>query len=116
MYIAVNLAVIGYYLRFQRDVFNPLKHLVVPIVGVILMIPAFISASPGGVTIPIIDLDISSLAPPYSFAPPLVAVWMLAGIIIGIVLYARRPAALGTVGEAMGEGESDADLAAQPAS
>ena len=113
MYIAVNFAVIGYYLRWQRAEFNPLKHLVVPIVGVILMIPAFLSASPGGVTIPIIDLEIASLAPPYSFAPPLVAIWMIVGVVIGLVLRASRPAALGTVGLAMGETEGD--LAPAPA-
>jgi amino acid transporter len=107
MYIAVNLAVIAYYYRFQRADFNPLKHVIVPIVGVILMIPAFISASPGGITIPIIDLDITSLAPPYSFAPPLVAIWMIAGIVLGLILRATRPAALGTVGVAMGETEAD---------
>ena len=112
MYIAVNLAVIGYYLRWQRDEFNPLKHLVVPILGVILMIPAFVSASPGGLTIPIIDLEIASLAPPYSFAPPVVAIWMIAGIIIGLYLRARRPAALDTVGVAMGE--TECDLVAAP--
>jgi amino acid transporter len=112
MYIAVNLAVIGYYLRWQRDEFNPVKHLIVPILGVILMIPAFVSASPGGITIPIIDLEIASLAPPYSFAPPVVAIWMIAGIIIGLYLRARRPAALDTVGVAMGETEGD--LAAAP--
>jgi len=107
MYIAVNIAVIGYYLRWQRAEFNPVKHLVIPIIGVILMIPAFLSASPGGVTIPIIDLEIASLAPPYSFAPPLVAVWMIVGIVLGLVLRASRPAALGTVGLAMGETEGD---------
>jgi amino acid transporter len=107
MYIAVNLAVIGFYLRWQRDEFNVLKHIVVPIVGVILMIPAFVSASPGGLTIPIIDLEIPSLAAPYSFAPPIVAIWMVVGIVIGLYLRARRPAALETVGVAMGEAEGD---------
>jgi amino acid transporter len=107
MYIAVNIAVIGFYMRFRRDEFNPLKHVVVPIIGVILMIPAFVSASPGGITIPIIDLPISSLAPPYSFAPVLVAVWMIVGVVVGLALRARKPEALSTVGVAMGETEGD---------
>ena len=107
MYIAVNLAVIGYYLRWQRAEFNILKHVVVPVIGVILMIPAFVSASPGGITLPFIDLEIASLAPPYSYAPPLVALWMIAGIVIGLFLRATRPAALATVGLAMGETDTE---------
>ena len=112
MYIAVNLAVIGYYLRWQRPEFNAIKHVLVPIVGVILMIPAFVSASPGGITIPIIDLEIPSLSAPYSYAPPLVAIWMIVGIVLGLVLRASRPAALATVGVAMGESEGEAAPAA----
>ena len=33
MYVAVNLAVIGFYLGERRAEFNPIKHLVVPILG-----------------------------------------------------------------------------------
>jgi hypothetical protein len=54
MYIAVNLACIGYYLREGRSEFNALKHLVVPILGVIAMIPAVLAVI-GGVTIPILN-------------------------------------------------------------
>ena len=107
MYIAVNIAVIGYFVRFQRAEFNPIKHVIVPIVGVILMIPAFVSASPGGVTIPIIDLEIPSLAPPYSFAPPVVAIWMAVGVVIGLVLWFQRRSALSTVALAMGETDGE---------
>ena len=114
MYIAVNLAVIGYYFRFARDEFNPIKHVLVPIVGVILMIPAFVSASPGGVTIPIIDLEIPSLAEPYSFAPVVVAIWMVVGIVIGVLLYLMRREALGTVADAMGETDAPPPATEQP--
>ena len=41
IYIVVNLACIGYYLaRERRDEFNWLKHTIVPVLGVIAMIPA----------------------------------------------------------------------------
>jgi amino acid transporter len=105
MYIAVNLAAIGYYLGEGRSEFNPIKHLVVPILGVIAMIPAFFGVL-GGVTIPLIDLELAALAEPYSFVPPLVAVWMIAGLIIGLYLYFQRREALGRVKEAMGEEEA----------
>ncbi|HET8776577.1 MAG TPA: APC family permease, partial [Candidatus Limnocylindria bacterium] len=39
IYILVNLACIGYYWRERRDEFNWLKHFIVPIIGVIAMIP-----------------------------------------------------------------------------
>ena len=45
MYMAVNLATIGYYWREQRPEFNWLKHLLVPIIGFILMIPAFLGVA-----------------------------------------------------------------------
>src|SRR4030095_13029619 len=60
MYIAVNLACIGFYLREGRSEFNVLKHLVVPILGVIAMIPAVLAVI-GGVTIPILNVEL----PPY---------------------------------------------------
>ena len=106
MYIAVNVAVIGFYLRERRDEFNIVKHVVVPVVGVILMIPAFISTI-GGVTIPIIDLELSALTAPYSYAPLFVAAWMVVGIVIGLYLWTSRREAIGRVGQAMGETESD---------
>ena len=43
MYIAVNVACIGYYLREGRSEFNVLKHIVVPVLGVIAMIPAVLA-------------------------------------------------------------------------
>ena len=73
MYIAVNLAVIGYYAGERRNEMNPIKHIVVPVVGVILLIPAFLGVL-GGLTIPILDIKLDPLAPPYSVVPPLVAI------------------------------------------
>ena len=40
MYMAVNLATIGYFWREQRAEFNWFKHLIVPVIG-------FISDDPG---------------------------------------------------------------------
>lgn len=83
-----------------------IKHIVVPILGVIAMIPAFISVV-GGVTIPIINLELAALVEPYVWVPPLVAIWMIAGLVIGLFLRMQRPAALRTIGQAMGETEGD---------
>lgn len=107
MYMAVNLATIGYFWREQRAEFNWFKHLVVPILGFIFMIPAFLGVV-GGVTVPIINLELAPLVPPYSYVPPLVGIWVLIGIVIGLYLWASEREKLRSVREAMGETEEPA--------
>lgn len=106
MYMAVNIATIGYFWREQRAEFNWLKHLIVPVIGFILMIPAFLGVL-GGVTIPILNLELAPLGEPYSLVPPLVGVWMLIGIVIGLYLWSREREKLSSVGRAMGESEGE---------
>jgi amino acid transporter len=102
MYMALNLAAIGYYLGEGRAEFNPIKHVVVPIVGVILLIPAFLGVL-GGVTIPILNVPIPPLASPIDVVPLLVAIWMLAGIVLYFVLRASRPETIQRVGDVVSE-------------
>jgi amino acid transporter len=104
MYIAVNIAVIGFYLGERRDEFNVIKHLVIPILGVVLMIPAFLSVL-GGLTIPILNIPVPALAAPYDTAPLIVGAWMVAGIVLFFWFRARKPDALAHIGEAFGETE-----------
>jgi len=101
MYIAVNVAVIGFYLRERRDEFNVIKHLVVPILGVLAMIPALMFAI-GGLTIPIIDLKLSAFSGALSWTAPIALAWMLIGVIVYFVLRSRDPAALDRMGEIYG--------------
>ena len=112
MYMAVNLATIGYYWREHRDEFNWLKHLIIPVIGFILMIPAFLGVL-GGVTVPILNLELAPLGAPYSYVPPLVGVWMLIGIVIGLYFWFRERDKLRSVREAMGE--TDEEASADPA-
>jgi amino acid transporter len=102
MYMALNLAAIGYYLGEGRAEFNPIKHVVVPIIGVILLIPAFLGVL-GGVTIPILNVPIPALASPIDVVPLLVAVWMLAGIVLYFVLRSSRPDTIERVGDVVSE-------------
>ncbi|HEV8698942.1 MAG TPA: APC family permease [Candidatus Limnocylindrales bacterium] len=102
MYMAVNIASLGYYLGEGRAELNAIKHVVVPIVGVILLIPAFLGVL-GGVTIPLLNIDLPPLASPYNIAPPLVGLWMLAGIVLYFVLRARAASTLERVGDVMTE-------------
>jgi amino acid transporter len=104
MYILVNLACIGYFMRERRSEFNPLKHLVVPILGVIAMIPAVLAVI-GGVTIPILDVELAPYENSLRFTAPVVGVWVVLGIVVWAVLRAMRPEALERVGDVYGGGD-----------
>ena len=101
MYIAVNVACIAYYLGEGRSEFNALKHLVVPVLGVIAMIPAVLAVV-GGVTIPILDIEL----PPYEnslrYTAPVVGIWLVLGVIYYFVLRSRNPEALARVDDVFG--------------
>jgi amino acid transporter len=102
MYVAVNLATIGFYWRDRRAEFNVVKHVVVPILGVALLIPAFLGVL-GGLTIPLFDIKLDPLAQPFDIVPPLVAIWMVAGVVIGLVLRTRGSTRFDALGDAVAE-------------
>ena len=102
MYIAVNVAAIGYYMGEGRAEFNVLKHVIVPIIGVILLIPAFLGVL-GGVTIPILDVPIPPLVSPFDVVPLFVAVWMVVGIVLYFVLRSRSAETIARVGDVVSE-------------
>jgi amino acid transporter len=107
MYMAVNLAVIGYYLRERRDEFNVIKHLLIPILGVLAMIPAMMSVI-GGLTIPLFEVELPAYENALRFTAPIVGAWMLLGVVIFAVLWLTNRAALDRMGEVYGgEGPSD---------
>ena len=102
MYVAVNAATIGYFLGEGRDQFNVLKHLVVPVLGIVFMVVGFVSAL-GGVTIPIVNVTIPPLSAPFSYAPLIVVIWALVGIVLFFVLRARDPQSTSEIGAAVAE-------------
>jgi amino acid transporter len=107
MYMAVNLAVIGYYLRERRDEFNVIKHLLIPILGVLAMVPAMMSVI-GGLTIPLFEVELPAYENALRFTAPIVGAWMLLGVVIFAVLWLTNRAALDRMGEVYGgEGPSD---------
>jgi len=102
MYIAVNAASIGYFLGEGRADFNVLKHVVVPVIGIVAMAVAFVSTI-GGVTIPVLNVEVSALGTPFSYAPPIVLAWAIAGVVLFFILRARNPHATDEIGAAVAE-------------
>jgi amino acid transporter len=95
VYIIVNAACIGFFLRHERASFSPVRHLVIPVLGIIAFVPALLTAA----GIPAFSF-VTKLTTPVSYAGPIVGVWMLIGIVYLAVLWSRdrrRVVALGVV-------------------
>jgi amino acid transporter len=110
IYILVNLACFGYYWRERRDEFNWLKHAIVPVIGVIAMIPAALAVI-GGVTIPILDVTLDPYDNYLSLTAPIVGVWLVIGIIVYFVLRSRSPEALDRVDDVYGGDDAPSEEA-----
>ncbi len=102
IYMLVNVACIGYFWRERRDEFNIVKHLIVPVLGVIAMIPALLAVI-GGLTIPILDIELPAYESALRWTAPIVAVWIILGVIAYVVLRSRGDGALERVGDVYGD-------------
>jgi amino acid transporter len=92
IYILMNAACIGYFAR-QRTGFNVLSHLIIPVLGIVAFVPAWLSAA----GLPVFNF-ITALPPPISYMGPGVAGWMVVGVIYLIYLYRRDPQRVVEVG------------------
>ncbi|MEU6270807.1 APC family permease [Streptomyces populi] len=86
VYIVVDLACAGYFLRRGRELFSPVRHLVFPLLGIVAFVPALLTAA----GLPVFDF-VTGLTAPVSYAGPVVGVWMSAGAVILIFLLRRHP-------------------------
>jgi amino acid transporter len=86
IYIVANAACIGYFIRRRRDQFQPIAHIVVPVLGILAFIPAWLTAA----GLPAFSF-ISKLTPPISYVGPGVAAWMVIGIVYLLWLSRRHP-------------------------
>jgi len=95
VYIASNIACVGYFARHRKEEQHWLSHILVPIVGALLLVPGFFSVA--GITgIPGLSF-IAALTAPYSYAPYVMAAWLVLGIVLLFWLRARRPDAINAV-------------------
>ncbi len=84
LYMICNLSCLAYYWRYQRSEFNWILHGLFPILGIAVMVPAFLA----GAGIPAFKF-ISRLPHPLSVAGPVVGAWMVIGLIYLAVLMSR---------------------------
>ncbi|MEU3983235.1 APC family permease [Streptomyces sp. NPDC026672] len=86
VYIVVNLACAGYFLRRGRPALKPVRHLLLPLLGIVAFVPALLTAA----GLPVFDF-VTELSAPVSYAGPVVGVWMAAGVVVLLVLLRRHP-------------------------
>jgi amino acid transporter len=75
IYIIVDAACLGYFLRHRAEL-NPFLHVVVPILGVLAFVPAWLNAA--GIRA---FSFIAALTPPVSYMGPVAGIWMLLGVV-----------------------------------
>ncbi len=86
VYIACDIACIGYYVRHRRQDFNPLLHVVAPVLGICAFVPALLAAA--GIQV---FSFIAPLTSPSSYSGIVVGVWLLIGVVILLYLASRHP-------------------------
>src|SRR5215208_4755413 len=93
IYMVVNLACLVFYLREGRGEFNPLLHGLVPVLGILAFLPAFLTA----VGIQAFDF-VSALPYPISLVGPVVGIWYAIGLVYLVILMRSRPERLRELG------------------
>jgi amino acid transporter len=94
VYLVVNLACIGYFARRGRG-FNPISHLLVPLIGIAAFLPAWLAGA--GIKAPGLSF-ITPLTSPLSYMGPAAAIWMILGVLYLAYLYLRQPQRVVDVG------------------
>ena len=95
VYIVANLACIGYFSKHRKEERHPIVHILVPIVGVLFLIPAFFSAA-GFTGIPGLSF-IVPLSAPLTYSAYAMGVWMILGLVALGYLRSKNPKAIEAV-------------------
>jgi amino acid transporter len=91
IYMVFNLSCLLFYVRRQRSEFNPLLHAVIPVLGIVAFIPAWLTAM--GIGASVLKF-VTPLSYPSSEAGLIIGVWFVLGIAVLAYLYVRHPARL----------------------
>ena len=93
-YFLACLGCIKFFATEKRSDWNPFLHLIIPVLGIALIIPAWLTA----VGIRAFHF-VSPLAYPYDLVGPIVGGWLLIGLIYFVYLLRRAPERLDAVGQ-----------------
>jgi amino acid transporter len=105
IYMVMNLSCLLYYLRFHREEFNLFLHGLVPIIGVLFLIPVWMASV--GVGHQIFSF-VNPLTSPANLAGPISIAWYIIGVIYLIYLATQHPQRLADTQHVFEETESDA--------
>jgi amino acid transporter len=87
IYVLTNVSNVVFHLRERRSEFNVLLNLVVPVLGVVVFLPALLAS----LGIDFAGLGITPLGPPANAAPVIVAVWVVLGVAALVYFRLRAP-------------------------
>ena len=88
IYMVFNLSCLLYYLRKRRQEFNVLLHAVIPVVGILAFIPAWLTAL--GIGSSFLKF-VTPLSYPASETGLAIGIWYVIGLVVLAYLYARHP-------------------------
>ena len=88
LYALVALSCLAYFTRTRPDDFNPLLHVVVPVLAIVVMVPALMTAI--GVGAGIFPF-ISPLPAPFSYAGYISLAWLVLGIAFATWVWVAHP-------------------------
>jgi amino acid transporter len=91
IYMVFNLSCMVFYLRQQRAEFNWLLHAVIPVLGILAFIPAWLTAL--GIGSSFLKF-VTPLTYPSSETGLAIGIWYAIGVVVLVYLYARHPARL----------------------
>jgi amino acid transporter len=94
MYFLACIGCIKFFATEKRSDWNPFLHLIIPVLGIALIIPAWLTA----VGIRAFHF-VSPLAYPYDLVGPIVGGWLLIGLIYFVYLLRKDPERLDAVGQ-----------------
>jgi amino acid transporter len=105
VYGIVCVACIAYFLTERRSAFNPFLHLLIPLLGVLFMVPVLIASF--GINFG--NLGIAPLTGSLRWAPLASGVWLVLGVVLLAGLHRRDPARLAGMRQLFVEDHGPAD-------
>ena len=88
IYMVFNLSCLLFYLRRRRAEFNVLLHAVIPVLGILAFIPAWLTAL--GIGSSFLKF-VTPLSYPSSETGLIIGIWFIIGLVVLAYLYARHP-------------------------